>query len=333
MPRLNLSPVPPPPEENTIRRPRVVLKALPQPVLVPPPIEEKIGTQVLTEKAVRVFKYIDDNVSCAKINLGRIPITVKAGQPIKIKQALPIQNAFRSITRKAEEIGMVVNSSKTNLLCVSDALNYRPEVFIMDSNDNKIECVESMKILGFYFSNKPTVELHVDMVVKKLRQRYWVLRHLGGVGFTKEELVRVYKASILPLADYCCPAYQSMLNDVQDQLLERAQVGALRAIYGYGLTATELRSEAGVTSLRDRRIRLTDKFAEKCAASDRFKHWFPVVDGRRSGRSSEKYREFFAKNDRLKNSPLFYMRRRLNGKQGKTYGERNRRYRENFAIE
>lgn len=39
-----------------------------------------------------------------------------------------------------------------------------------------------------------------------------------------------------------------------------------------------------------------------------------------------------AKTDSLKNSPLFYMRRRLNGKPGKEYGERNRTYRENFDI-
>ena len=75
------------------------------------------------------------------------------------------------------------------------------------------------------------------------------------------------------------------------------------------------------TTLRERRIQLTDKFANKCLGSSRFSHWFPQVNGRRSGRCHERYEEKFAKCDRLKNSLLFYMRHRLNGKQGKIYGE------------
>ena len=334
MPRLTLSPVQPVPEGAEVRRPRVKLTEVPQPVLVDPPAETRTGTQVLTSKMVRIFKYIDDNVSVEKMNLGNVNITVSVdGKKIKRKHALPTQNAFRSVTSKAKEKGMVVNAAKTNLLCVSDALNYRPEAFIEDEEGNVINCVQSMKILGFHFSYRPTVDLHVNNVITKLRQRYWVLRHLGSVGFSKEELVRVYCSSLLPLADYCCPAYHSMLTDVQDQLLERAQVGALRAIFGYQMSAVPLRQEAGVTTLRERRIRLTDKFAEKCLTSDRFKHWFPLSEQGRNTRGGEKYKEFFAKNERLKNSPLFYMRRRLNGKPGKIYGERNRKYRENFALE
>lgn len=164
------------------------------------------------------------------------------------------------------------------------------------------------------------------------RCRYWSLAHLRKIGFNRNELVRVYKSTLLPIVDYCCPAYHPMMNDIQDQQLEKVQIGALRRIFGYKSTAMTLRQEAGLQTLRERRIGLTDKFARKCLNSERFKRWFPLSEGRRSGRQSEKYVEQFAKCDRLKNSPLFYMRRRLNGKQGKTYGERNRKYRENFAI-
>lgn len=155
---------------------------------------------------------------------------------------------------------------------------------------------------------------------------------MGKVGFTRVELVSVYKSMIRALADYCCPAYHSLMTDLQDQQMERTQIGALRTIYGYEMTATQLRIEANVTTLRDRRIKMTDNFANKCLQSDRFRKWFPENDTRRSGRQSEKYKEFFAKNDRLRDSPLFYMRRRLNGKVGKEYGERNRKYRENFNL-
>ena len=292
----------------------------------------KVGTQVLTEKAVKIRKYIDDNVSIEKLNFGSVQAVRIGEEDVKIKQALGTQNAFRSVTCNAEEIGMVVNASKTNLLCVSDALNYRPETYIYNNEGNKITSKDTMKILGFHFSSRPTVAEHLDRVMVKMRQRYWSLDHLQSIGFTQEELVRVYQTSILPLADYCCPAYHSLMTDQQDELMERTQIGALRRIYGYDLPSVQLRKKASITTLRERRIKLTDKFAQKCVESDRFKGWFPEATGRQSGRRSERYREFFAKNDRLKNSPLFYMRRRLNNKEGKTYGERNRKYRENFDL-
>ena len=42
----------------------------------------------------------------------------------------------------------------------------------------------------------------------------------------------------------------------------------------------------------------------------------------------EPFIEERARCNRLRESPIFYMRRRLNGKEGKTYGQRNRDYRD-----
>lgn len=190
-----------------------------------------------------------------------------------------------------------------------------------------------MRVLGFHFSDKPTVALHLHKTMKKMRMRYWFLANLKKIGFNNEELVKVYKTNILPLADYCAPAYHSLMTDEQDQLMENTQIGALRRIFGYGKSARKLRQEAGMTTLRERRIELTDRFAQKCVGNQRFADWFPKNNTRRLGRNSETYKEYYARCDRLKNSPLFYMRRRLNGKEGKVYGERNRVYRENFHVD
>ena len=91
-----------------------------------------------------------------------------------------------------------------------------------------------------------------------------------------------------------------------------------------------MRELAGVTTLRDRRVEAYDKFAQKCLGSSRFSSWFPArVAGRTGNRKGEKYLEEYARTKRLYNSPIFYMRRRLNGKEGKVYGERNKEYRQN----
>ena len=294
-----------------------------------PPREIKVGTQVLTNKPVIIFKYVDDNITVEKLNFGSVPVSEGISGPVKRKQAISSQNAFLSITSAAQLKGMIVNESKTNLLCVSDSLNFKTSAFIKDSEGNDIECSSSMKILGFHLSDRTGVKTHVEEIAKKVRKKYWVLYHLRRLGFTEGELVSVYKSNILPIVDYCCPAYHSLLTDLQDQALERAQVGALRCIYGYGLSARKLREKAQLQTLRSRRIELTDKFARKCLQSERFKSWFPLKSGRVSARKPEEmYQEEFAKCDRLRNSPVFYMRRRLNGKDGKDYGERNREFRE-----
>ena len=57
--------------------------------------------------------------------------------------------------------------------------------------------------------------------------------------------------------------------------------------------------------------------------SDRFTSWFPKRVRARNTWGGELYLEQFARCDRLKNSPLFHMRRRLNGKEGKAISERN----------
>ena len=124
-------------------------------------------------------------------------------------------------------------------------------------------------------------------------------------------------------------AFHSMLTDAQDESLERLQTHALKCIFGLGLSGRRMRELAGLETLRERRVAQCDKFALKCVRSDRFKEWFPLNQARRSARrEGEKYKEEYARCSRLYNSPIFYMRRRLNGKVGKQYGTRNREYRE-----
>ena len=293
-----------------------------------PPREEKIGTQILKEKPVEVRKYIDDNLLCEKLNFGQTVVETVDDEQVKRREAPGTQNAFRSIEHNAKDKGMLVNSSKTNMICISDALNYTPVASFTDSTGNEITSGTELKVLGFSLSNRPGVALHVKETCKKLRRKYWMLRHLKKVGFNNQELVRCYQVNIVPVADYCDVVYHSSLTDEQDQALEQAQVGALRCIYGPKISGRAMRSMANVKTLRQRRIEHCDKFAQKCAASSRFSSWFPLRTGRRSARNNEHYQEHFAKTDRLRNSPLFYMRRRMNGKEGKKYGERYRIYRE-----
>ena len=144
--------------------------------------------------------------------------------------------------------------------------------------------------------------------------------------------MRVYKVVLRPVHDYLCTVYHSMMTDAQDEEVERLQAHALKYIFGWKQSYAQLRALADVETLRARRIALSDKFAQKCLGSTRFSKWFPLKTGvRASSRntgSTEKYKESFARCDRLRMTPIFFMRRRLNGKAGKLYGSRNSKYRD-----
>ena len=296
--------------------------------MVVPPVELPVGTQNLTKKKLKIRKYVDDNVTCEKVNFAPVNTYIDSDGLTKKKKCAPqTQNAYLSITGAAVKKDMKVNESKTNMICISDSLSYVPVAVISDSNGNEIRSGNEMKILGFELTTKPSMSAHVEAVIRRLRKRYWSLRHLARIGFSRPELVKVYKSVLLPIADYGAPAYHSMLTDDQDYRLERAQVGALRCIFGYGLSGRSLRELASVTTLRQRRIEQTDKFARKCLENPRFSGWFPKRSERRSERHPEDYKEFYARCERLKNSPLYYMRCRLNGKEGKEYGQRYHMYR------
>ena len=223
---------------------------------------------------------------------------------------------------------MKVNNSKTRLLCISDSLASVSEGYIVDAAGDRIDQSEDMKLLGFHLGPRPTVSAHIRALLKRMRTRLWVLRHLRETGFTKEELVRTYKVIIRPVHDYMSAVYDPMMTDEHDEQVERLQSQALKSIFGWKLPYAELRARADLTTLRQRSLELCGKFAEKCAKSTRFGHWFPLRGGGcRSGRiAPDKYVEEFARCERLRNSPLFYKRR--NGKPGKQYGKRNSTYRD-----
>ena len=162
----------------------------------------------------------------------------------------------------------------------------------------RIESGESMKVLGFHIDSKPSAHAHVKALQLRMRDTTWVLRHLKLAGFSQTELATVYRTVVRPVLDYCAVIYHPMLTDEQDQQVERLQAQALKNIYGYKDSYEIMREKAGVTTHRERRIALCDKFAEKAAQNPRFQAWFPPRTGR-SGRHGDAYKEENARTDRL----------------------------------
>ena len=97
-----------------------------------------MGTQVLVDKMVLIVKYVDDNIICEKVNFGNVPIVTINGRKTKERRADGVQNAFIYITTRALAKGMSVNADKTNLLCISNSLNFLPK----EQNNVRISCTK-----------------------------------------------------------------------------------------------------------------------------------------------------------------------------------------------
>ena len=261
------------------------------------------------ETLLQILKYVDDNVVHEKINFDKITTD---GHSVRDYFAARTHNAFGHILTRAEFCGMKVNSSKTLSLLVSEVKSYLPKAHFYDPEGNMIRAGDNMKMLGFRFSSTPDMSAHVSEIKRKFRSRMWALRHLGHRGFSSDDLLRVYLSTIVPCHDYCSVVYHSSLTGQQSDALERLQAQALKCIYGYDYSYRALLERTGIPTLRERREARCDKFAFKCASSERFNHWFPREANARPVRDRNMYKEFKARTCRLMNSPVYDLRRRLN---------------------
>ena len=105
--------------------------------------------------------------------------------------------------------------------------------------------------------------------------------------------------------------YHSLLSDEMDVRIERVQSQALKIIYGFDNSARRVLELSGLDYLSTRRKAALEKFAVK-AEGGKFQHWFPKRDTERNLRRGKIYVEEMARCDRLKNTPVFAMRRKLN---------------------
>ena len=202
------------------------------------------------------------------------------------------------------------------MMCISAARSYTPSAYISTATDSEVVSVESMKILGFYFNTERNVKSNMTAVQKKVKCRLWALRHLKRNGFSQDDLIRVYKAMILPIAEYCSAVYHTMITLADSLELERLQMQALKNIYGWKKSYSELLEKSGLERLDVRRKEAFAKLAKKISENPRYTTWFPRRLHRRPGlRVQEKYKVYSASTERYRKSPLNTMRRELNNLQ------------------
>ena len=123
------------------------------------PEEPNHWTEARWKAALALFlRFIDDGFCLSKVNFENSLGFSVNGQKFRVKHTVQAQNVFRHIVRNAEDLGMVVNSLKTAMVCVSAATEYTADAYILDSDHERIGCSVSFKALAMRFSNRLDME-------------------------------------------------------------------------------------------------------------------------------------------------------------------------------
>ena len=132
-------------------------------------------------------------------------------------------------------------------------------------------------------------------------------------GIQANDLLKIFNTCIRPSLEYVAPTFPSMLTKEQTEKIENVQKRASKIIFGWNADYNELVDQEKIVPLSKRREKLTVNFAKKAAASNRFGGWFEKkIPSAYDIRNEKTYVEHFARTERLRKSPLYYMRRRLN---------------------
>ena len=140
-----------------------------------------------------------------------------------------------------------------------------------------------------------------------------ILHRLFEFDLSVEEMVNIYILFIRSVVEYACVVWHSSISNEESNNIERVQKTALRIIlkddYENYRSALKL---ASLTTLKERRQKLSLSFAKKCIKSDDNADLFPENEKIVNTRPHEKYYVTPAKTERLAKSAIPYLQRMLN---------------------
>ena len=147
-----------------------------------------------------------------------------------------------------------------------------------------------------------------------------LLRRVVNFGVSVEDLKTIYFLFIRSHLEQSATVWHSSLTQENCSDLERVQKSAVKLILGtkYNGYEKSLR-KLGMEKLSERREQLCLNFARKCVKNPKTKHMFPenIKKHNMQTRSGEKFKVYYANNERFKKSSIIYMQNLLNQEENK----------------
>ena len=127
-------------------------------------------------KVTDLWKYVDDTTIAEPVEKGEIS---------------NIQNAIDELSEMSNRSKFQLNERKCKEIRISFA-RYQPQFEPIYINDNEIEVVKTVKLLGLNIPSGLKWNCHVSKIVKKASTRLYFLKQLKRAKVAEEELVIYY---------------------------------------------------------------------------------------------------------------------------------------------
>ena len=174
-------------------------------------------------------------------------------------------------------------------------------------HNKMLEC----NLLGLSMNNQLTWYNNTEKIIQKANTRMMILHKLYEFNIPMEEMVNIYILFIR--SEYACVVWHSSISSEESNNIERVQKTALRIILksDYDNYPSALRL-VSLSTLKERRKKLSLSFAKKCLKSDDNKDLFPQVEKLVNTRQHERFFVTPARTERLAKSTIPYLQRLLN---------------------
>ena len=220
----------------------------------------------------------------------------------------PMQDELDSLNVYARNHKISVNHQKTKIMLFSRHKKYDFVTELQLIENQNIEVVEEMKIVGYILRSDLKTCSNTAYIVKKAYGRMWILRRLKALGASRNRLLDVLQKQVLSTLNLGVPAWDCLLTEQEKVDIERVLKTGLKIIWGRHYTTFEdVIREANLKTLRQVREKIIKKFLSKSKKHKKFCKWFventaPTVNTRAPNRT--KYKPVFAKKAFFKNSPI-----------------------------
>ena len=260
------------------------------------------------------FLYVDDTTLFDRVPMESSTRHLTTTTTKEVFESLTLEGDFDRLSERAVDIGMKINNKKTQLLVISPSNGCHTSASITPRGSDTICSVDRMKLVGFTFGDSPSAGPHIETIEEMYKAKKWMLYHLRDAGIKGRLLYRLYCCYVRSSVEYCSAVYHALLNKGQEEQLEKLQRHALRICFGTATPVEEIMEINGIESLKTRRERRCDAFIAKAFNNPRFNHtWFPRRgDIPWNFRARRQVEEVRAATARRHNSPLAFMKRRVN---------------------
>ena len=123
----------------------------------------------------------------------------------------------------------IINEKKTKEIVIN-FLKSEIDIPGLEINGEKIEQVQSSKLLGVTISNDLTWGEHVKNIRTKATQRLYFLRLLKRAHVSMDKMMQIYCSLVRPNTEYACQVWHRTLTGEQSDAIESVQERALEII-------------------------------------------------------------------------------------------------------